>query len=448
MAAMPDGIAIACQRGGGVVARLLATGLRCGLGHTGLGRGTVPATGRGCDIDGIVRLRLGGKGLDRELCGGERLRVEAFCDIVALAGGVGVALRCGEAEPLEGFGEVLFDADTAGIEDAEIVLAVGHAPVGRLAEPLGGSLVVGAFAAAIGFEHGEVMHRLGIAAVGSLQVVAPRDVDVLLHAQALLVEGAEPEDGGHHAGMRGAVVPFRGFVEIASRPCLRQSARRPHRPRSHRPSALRCAIPVHRFRPAAARSAAPVPGRSCRPAVRRSGNSAGDVVGAGQCGGCGIANCGIATAQRHPACSAPELFDWRPIGVGEIIEGCRGRRAGCAGAAPALGRSVVAGSSMRRHRRRAAGVEQVHRHLEGAEHDHDHARADQQRANLGGDARGFACRRPCPCLGGALALAFAAALAAARAVLSFGGCGGGGLRGAARGGDEARCADRLLRCAA
>jgi hypothetical protein len=62
------------------------------------------------------------------------------------------------------------------------------------------------------------MHRLGVAALGGLQVVAPRDVDVLLHAQALLVEGAEPEDRRHHAGLRRAVVPFRGFVEIGGTP--------------------------------------------------------------------------------------------------------------------------------------------------------------------------------------------------------------------------------------
>src|SRR5262245_23912903 len=93
-----------------------------GFGGTGLGRRIVPAASGGRDVDGVVGLRLGGKGLDRELCGGQRLRVEAFGDVVALAAGVGIALRGREAEPLEGFGEVLVDADAAGIEDAEIVL--------------------------------------------------------------------------------------------------------------------------------------------------------------------------------------------------------------------------------------------------------------------------------------------------------------------------------------
>src|SRR5581483_6944603 len=112
------------------------------LGRRGVrGRG-VPAAGGGRDVDGIVGLRLGGEGLDRELGRGERLGIEALGDIVALLRGVRVALGCREAEPLEGFGEVLLDADAAGIEDAEVKLAVGDAAVSRLAEPACRALVV------------------------------------------------------------------------------------------------------------------------------------------------------------------------------------------------------------------------------------------------------------------------------------------------------------------
>src|SRR5262245_54412137 len=100
--------------GGGPLGRLGR-----GSGGARLGRRIVPTASGGRGVDGIVGLRLGGKGLDRELCGGQRLRVEAFGDVVALAAGVGIALRRREAEPLEGFGEVLVDADAAGIEDAE-----------------------------------------------------------------------------------------------------------------------------------------------------------------------------------------------------------------------------------------------------------------------------------------------------------------------------------------
>ena len=62
------------------------------------------------------------------------------------------------------------------------------------------------------------MHRLGVAAFGRLHVVASGDIDVLLHAHALFVEGAEAEDRRHHAGLRGAVIPFGGFVEIDGTP--------------------------------------------------------------------------------------------------------------------------------------------------------------------------------------------------------------------------------------
>src|SRR5207249_3388225 len=164
--------------------------------------------------DGVVGLRLRRKGLDREPGRRQRLDVEALGDIVALAPRIRIALASGEAEPFEGFGEVLFDADAAGIEDAEVELAVGDAAVGGLAEPGRRALVVGALAAAIGVEHGQIMHRLGAAALGRLLVITPRDIDVLLHAQALLVEGPEPEDRRHHAGLRRAVVPFCGLVEI------------------------------------------------------------------------------------------------------------------------------------------------------------------------------------------------------------------------------------------
>jgi hypothetical protein len=92
--------------------------------------GLGPSRRRAGDIDGVVGLRLGREGLDRELGRRQRLGVEALRDIVALAAGVGVALGCRQAEPFEGFGEVLLHADAAGIEDAEVELAVGDAALG------------------------------------------------------------------------------------------------------------------------------------------------------------------------------------------------------------------------------------------------------------------------------------------------------------------------------
>ena len=71
-----------------------------------------------------------------------------------------------------------------------------------LLEPLRRGLVVGALAAAVGVEHGQIVHRLGVAAFGGLQVIAARDIDVLLRAETLFQQGAEPEDRRHDAGLR------------------------------------------------------------------------------------------------------------------------------------------------------------------------------------------------------------------------------------------------------
>src|SRR6188508_58322 len=117
----------------------------------------VPATGRGLDVHRLVRRRVGRPRLHRKLGGDERLLVEASRYVVALLGGILVALLRGEREPLVGFGEVLIDADPAGIEDSEIVLAVRDALVGGLAEPLGGGAIVGLAVDALGIEHREIV---------------------------------------------------------------------------------------------------------------------------------------------------------------------------------------------------------------------------------------------------------------------------------------------------
>jgi hypothetical protein len=80
--------------------------------------------------------------LDRGTGGGERLLIEMSGDIVALLGRVLVAFFRRKREPLVGFGEIVLDPDAAGIEDAEIVLAVGDAAIGAFAKPLGSGTVV------------------------------------------------------------------------------------------------------------------------------------------------------------------------------------------------------------------------------------------------------------------------------------------------------------------
>jgi len=173
------GLSGRCQRQSLAAARLVAAGLAAGLvAAAGAGAGSQPPAGAatlmaasGCGSGvkvWIASLAAASDWASRRLAISSRLRPESASPWASR-----------EAEPFEGFGEVLFDADAAGIEDAEIELAVGDAAIGRLAEPLRRALVIGALAAAIGVEHGQIMHRLGVAAFGRLQVVTPRDLDVL-----------------------------------------------------------------------------------------------------------------------------------------------------------------------------------------------------------------------------------------------------------------------------
>src|SRR5262245_45975931 len=83
--------------GGGALGRSRLGG---GLAH--VGRGRVPTAGGGGHVDGVFGLRLHAEGLDREPGRCQRLGVEPLGDIVALAAGVGIALRGREAEPFEG----------------------------------------------------------------------------------------------------------------------------------------------------------------------------------------------------------------------------------------------------------------------------------------------------------------------------------------------------------
>ena len=186
-------------------------GLR--LGAPGRDR-RVPTAGRCLDLEGCLRLRLGGPSLHRGLRRRQRLLIEPRAHVVALLGGFPVALAGREREPLVGFGQVLLHADAARIEDAEIVLAVGDAVVGGLAEPLCRAQVVGLAVDALGVEHGEIVHRLGVAGFAGGEIEAARGIEVLLDPKPLLVEAAEPEMRGHEPLLGGALEPFGGFGEI------------------------------------------------------------------------------------------------------------------------------------------------------------------------------------------------------------------------------------------
>ena len=89
---------------------------------------------RGVDgrIGRLVGRGVGGPGLNRKLGGDERLLIEPRRHVLAFLGGILIALLRRKREPLVGFGEILIDPDTAGVKDAEIILAVGDAVLGNV----------------------------------------------------------------------------------------------------------------------------------------------------------------------------------------------------------------------------------------------------------------------------------------------------------------------------
>src|SRR5271170_1733534 len=104
--------------------------------------------------------------------------------LVALLGGFGVALIGGEQEPLIGLRVILFHAAAACVEDGEVVLAVGDAAIGSLAEPIRRRAVIGRAVDTLGVKHGEVMHGLAVALVGGGEIEVARGGEVFLHAKA------------------------------------------------------------------------------------------------------------------------------------------------------------------------------------------------------------------------------------------------------------------------
>ena len=98
---------------------------------------------------------------------------------------------------------------------ARLVLAVAHAEVGRLAEPLGGGGVIGLAVVALGEEHGEIVHRSGVAVLRRLQIVASRPGVVSFDPNALLVIGAEPVLGWREALVGRFFEPLRGGLGVA-----------------------------------------------------------------------------------------------------------------------------------------------------------------------------------------------------------------------------------------
>ena len=97
----------------------------------------------------------------------QRVLIETGSDLVTLLGSVLVTLLGREEEPFVGFAEILLHANTAGVKDGEVVLAVGDAAIGGLAEPLRGGSVIRFAVGALGVEDSQIVHGLAMPLVRS-----------------------------------------------------------------------------------------------------------------------------------------------------------------------------------------------------------------------------------------------------------------------------------------
>src|SRR6185437_15271485 len=104
--------------------------------------------------------------------GSKRGRVHLAGDLVALSGGVPVALLSGKRKPEERLAEVPLDALAARIENREIVLAVADAEFGRLPEPFRRLRIVRRPACRVGVDDGEIVRGQRMARLGRLEVPA------------------------------------------------------------------------------------------------------------------------------------------------------------------------------------------------------------------------------------------------------------------------------------
>ena len=235
------------------------------------------------------------------------------------------------------------------------------------------------------------MHRLGVAAIGSLCVVAPCDVGVALHAETFFIERAEPEHRAQRRPARRGRTIWQLPRNWGPRPAFRRSARRPRRPPSRPLSTPPRATPardglrqslarryLHLGEPG--RHAGRGRGRDCaRDVMGCCGTSeAVDMPGRGSMADLGT----VERVRRGQVVRLPA--DWRGRDHGWRL---RRRRRSSEIVRRHQGRGRLSAGFHRRQLRRA--VEQRHCHLERAEHDHDHARTDQQRAELGADGRGL-----------------------------------------------------------
>ncbi len=108
--------------------------------------------GGDCTLTASSGCCCGVKVCDAERAAASEACIESGADVVALLAASRSPCSGREREPFVGFRQVLLDADAAGIEDAEIILAVGDAVFRRSAEPLRRGLVIRLAVDAFGVE--------------------------------------------------------------------------------------------------------------------------------------------------------------------------------------------------------------------------------------------------------------------------------------------------------
>src|SRR5262249_44273120 len=99
-------------------------------------------------------------------------------------------------------------------QHTEVVLAVGNAVFSGLAEPLCRADVVRLTFKAFGVKHRQIVHRFGVAFIGSSDVELLRGGKILFHALALFEHAGEAELRRGQALVRGPLEPTRRLFEI------------------------------------------------------------------------------------------------------------------------------------------------------------------------------------------------------------------------------------------
>src|SRR5579883_894721 len=135
-------------------------------------------------------------------------------NLIPLLQGVLVAARGRQSEPLVRLRIALGDADPAGVQDAEVELAIGDAMVRRLVEPVRCVAVVGWAVDAFGIEHSQVVHRLAITLLGGRKIEVASRGETFPYTNTLFVHATEAELRRREARLGGSLEPGRSLLSV------------------------------------------------------------------------------------------------------------------------------------------------------------------------------------------------------------------------------------------